>query len=195
MQELRGSKIEIITQPSRSMPTLRPIQANRTRLHPILIETQPRIENQVKYMNPKEKTFSNQNKKRLFAGPSRLMREARNPAPGNPVTVHLPFTVMPAQSGAQTVANCSKINRNIALIESPVSRSKQKAAPQINRNISATLPLRIFPFHFSIFHLHGETPSVDLNFGVWFRASGALPCVTRRASSGTLEGAFSCPMK
>src|ERR1700690_2443980 len=103
MQELRGSKIEIITQPSRSMPTLRPIQANRTRLHPILIETQPRIENQVKYMNPKEKTFSNRNKKRLFAGPPRLMREARNQAPENPVTVHLPFTVMPAQSGAQPV--------------------------------------------------------------------------------------------
>jgi hypothetical protein len=179
MRERAGPKTGLTAHRTRTMHTLQPISANSSLLHPILIATQLRIENRDKPMYPKEKTFSNSNKNYVFS---------RLPALRSRKVFLLDGSI---HSDHKT----SKINRNIALIESPVSRSKQKAAPQINRNISATLPLRIFPFHFSIFHLHGETPSVDLNFGVWFRASGALPCVTRRASSGTLEGAFSCPMK
>ena len=170
MRERAGPKTGLTAHRTRTMHTLQPISANSSLLHPILIATQLRIENRDKPMYPKEKTFSNSNKNYVFS---------RLPALRSRKVFLLDGSI---HSDHKT----SKINRNIKLLESPVSHSKQKAAPQINRKLSAypgaspsrfatpytqhpTPCLWIFPFP----TLHGEFTSAAPGFGVCSQTSGA----------------------
>jgi hypothetical protein len=173
MQERRGPKIEIIPHSIGTTHTLYLIPITCAVLPPILIATPPRLENRAKSMNAKEKTFSNRNKKRRSGESFRLLPKGENSATGNLMTAPLPLTPISAQSATNTVAKHSKINRNTGRIESPVSHSKQKAAPQINRNISrpSCLPFPLFTFPFSAFKR--ETPSVAPGFGVCSQPSAA----------------------
>jgi hypothetical protein len=59
------------------------------------------------------------------------------------------------ESQSSSTANFHKINRNINLIESVVSHSKQRTAPQINRNNSRWSPARPIPSIFCFLFFTG----------------------------------------
>jgi len=167
MRRQRISSWKITHQPTRTTHVLLPIPSTRTLLLSSLIATPPRIEIAVTRSFKKRKHFLIETTLHVF-----------------PASLLLAPRAYSCSTAASTrIAETSKINRNISLIEPAVSHSKQKAAPQINRNISqgSRFTISIFTFPFSDFER--EMPSVTPGFGVWSRPSGAPLPLCKDASN------------
>ena len=183
MREERAPKTKPIRWPRPTTATRQTLQPTRTLLRPKSIATLPRIEIAVTRSFKKRKHFLIAITLCVFSA-SRFLVPGRV-FPASPLFV--PGGYSRSTSASTRLSETSKINRNIALIESAVSHSKQKAAPQINRNISqgSCFPFSPFTFPFSAFKR--ESPSVTPVFGVWSRPSGAPSPVCEEATNASIS--------
>jgi hypothetical protein len=180
-QAISGSKIT--HQPTRTTHAPQPVPSTRTLLLPKSIATLPRIEIAATRSFKKRKHFLIATTLCVFSA-SRFLVPGRV-FPASPLFV--PGGYSRSAAASTRIAESAKINRNIALIESDVSHSKQKAAPQINRNISQGSWLTSSLFTSPLPTRKGETPSVTPGFGVWFRPSGAPSPLCEEASKASIS--------
>ena len=128
-----------------------------------LIETPPRIE------IPATPSFQ---RRKHFLIETRMCASSasRTLVPG---TCFHPYSRMTRSSNVSSslrppAARTRKINRDIKLLEPPVSHSKQRAAPQINRDISATPRVCLIAFtgHYSPITFSSHSSLATTHFSI-----------------------------